>query len=252
MPEEWLPDLHKCASSNPYKPDGCFAVDRTNMLLYARFPKRYNGTMPESVEVTVRSRVFAPHKRGLQYIVVQGFVIEKAANQWIANFWFPQNYHYAQSGALGTRSGYRWTVRNNTIRHAKTIGFDWGVEGGYAGHPVDNEGTNQPDPAMHGEHTVEHNIFENNGVSGAQGYGANGDFRFNLIQDNGGEGCSGAENAAFKSHGYHGTFEGNVFRRNSVGLPIWFDGEGGDVHFTRNVIMASTGGQAIFVGEPGL
>ena len=54
--------------------------------------------MPPSVEVTVRSRVFAPHKRGLQYIVVQGFTIEKAANQWIANFWFPQNYHYAQSG----------------------------------------------------------------------------------------------------------------------------------------------------------
>ena len=44
-----------------------------------------------------------------------------------------------------------------------------------------------------------------------------------------GLGCGGAENAAFKSHGYNGTFEGNVFRRNSVGLPIWFDGEGGAV-----------------------
>ena len=41
---------------------------------------RYNGKMPASVEVTVRSRVFAPHKRGLQYIVVQGFIIEKAAD----------------------------------------------------------------------------------------------------------------------------------------------------------------------------
>jgi len=195
--------------------------------------------------------VFAPHKRGLQYIVVQGFIIEKAANQWIANFWFPQNYHYAQSGALGTRSGYRWTVRNNTIRNAKTIGFDWGMEGGYAGapFPADNEGTNQSDPAVHGEHTVEHNVFERNGVSGCQGYGANGDFRYNLIQDNGGEGCSGAEGAAFKSHGYHGTFEGNVFRRNSVGLPIWFDDQGGAAHVTRNVIIRDSGhdGQAIFV-----
>ena len=42
---------------------------------------------------------------------------------------------------------------------------------------------------------------------------------------------------AFKSHGYNGTFEGNVFRRNSVGLPIWFDGEGGAVRFTRNVVL---------------
>eukprot|EP01051_Picozoa_sp_SAG22_P000341 SAG22_NODE_8_length_37215_cov_120.960351_9_plen_142_part_00 len=85
---------------------------------------------------SVDSRVFAPHKRGLQYIVVQGFIIEKAANQWIANFWFPQNYHYAQSGALGTRTGYRWTVRNNTIRYAKTIGFDCqGHRGGLRGPP---------------------------------------------------------------------------------------------------------------------
>jgi hypothetical protein len=270
LPEIDLPDLHKCGT-NKYKPPACWSVNATAKTLYARWP---NGTMPASVEVTVRSRVFAPHKRGLQYIVVQGFIIEKAANQWIANFWFPQNYHYAQSGALGTRSGYRWTVRNNTIRYAKTIGFDWGMEGGYAGHPVDNEGTHQPDPAVHGEHTVEHNVFERNEVSGVQGYGATGNFRYNLVQDNGGLGCAGAENAAFKSHGYTGTFvritwlcshtilystvfilfvslcismftvhllepsqEGNVFRRNSVGLPIWFDGEGGAVHFTRNVIL---------------
>jgi len=234
-----LPDLHKCGS-NPYKPNGCFAVNATAKTLHARWPKEYNGTMPASVEVTVRSRVFAPHTRGLQYIVVQGFIIEKAANQWIANFWFPENYHYAQSGALGTRSGYRWTVRNNTIRKAKTIGFDWGTEGGYAGHPTDNEGTNQSIPAVNGDHTVENNIFERNEVSGVQGYGAFGTFNYNLIQDNGGLGCGGAENAAFKSHGYNGTFEGNVFRRNSVGLPIWFDGESGAVHLTRNVILVDT------------
>jgi hypothetical protein len=158
------------------------------------------------------SRVFAPHKQGLQYIVVQGFTIEHAANQWIANFWFPENFHYAQSGALGTRSGYRyrWAIRNNTIRKAKTIGFDWGVEGGYTGHPVDNEGTTQSDPAAHGEHTVMHNTFERNGVSGAQGYGASGTFAYNLVQDNGGLGCGGAEDAAFKSHSYNGTFEGRM------------------------------------------
>jgi hypothetical protein len=242
-----FPDLHKCGS-NPYKPDGCFS-SINGTTLYARWPKEYNGTMPASVEVTVRSRVFAPHKRGLQYIVVQGFTIEHAANQWIANFWLPENFHYAQSGALGTRSGYRWTIRNNTIRKAKTIGFDWGVEGGYTGHPVDNEGTNQSDPAVHGEHTVMHNTFERNGVSGAQGYGASGTFAYNLVQDNGGLGCGGAENAAFKSHSYNGTFEGNVFRRNSVGLPIWLDGEDGTVHFTRNVVLVDIhhDSQAIFI-----
>ncbi len=87
------------------------------------------------------------------------------------------------------------------MRQAKTIGFDWGMEGGYAGHPVDNEGTNQSDPKVHGDHVVEFNIFERNEVSGVQGYGATGTFKYNLVQDNGGLGCAGAENAAFKSHG---------------------------------------------------
>ena len=116
------------------------------MILHARWPKEYNDSMPASVEVTVRSRVFAPHKRGLQYIVVQGFIIEHGANQWIENFWLPQNAKYSQSGLLGTRSGYRWTIRNNTIRKAQTIGLDFGCEGGYTGSwpPADNEGKANP------------------------------------------------------------------------------------------------------------
>merc|ERR1719160_2036325 len=200
--------------------------------LYARWPKKHNGTMPESVEVTVRSRVFAPHKRGLQYIVVEGFVIEHAANQWDANFWFPQNYHYAQSGAIGTRTGYKWTIRNNTIRKAGTIALDIGSEGGYQGHPVDNEETNQSTPALHGEHTIVHNIFEKNGCQAVAGYVVPGKntFAYNIVQDNGGCGCAGAENAAFKTHGFQGLFEGNVFRRNTGGAAIWFDGNSGPIH----------------------
>ena len=74
-----LPDLHKCGTSR-YHPPACFSVNATAKTLHARWPKQYSGReMPASVEVTVRSRVFAPHKRGLQYIVVQGFIIEKAA-----------------------------------------------------------------------------------------------------------------------------------------------------------------------------
>jgi len=80
------------------------------------------------------------------HIVVQGFIIEHGANQWIENFWLPQNAKYSQSGLLGTRSGYRWTIRNNTIRKAQTIGLDFGCEGGYTGSwpPADNEGKANP------------------------------------------------------------------------------------------------------------
>jgi hypothetical protein len=176
---------------------------------------------------------------------VEGFIIEHAANQWDANFWFPQNYHYAQSGAIGTRTGYRWTIRNNTIRHAGTIGLDIGTEGGYPGHPADNEGTNQGLPGLHGDHTVEHNIFEKNRCQAVTGYGGYGKFRYNIIQDNGGCGCAGAENAAVKFHGFHGPFEGNVFRGNTGGAVIWFDGNGGPTHFTRNVILVGDHNAAV-------
>merc|ERR1711988_1509144 len=104
-------DFHKCGT-NPYHEPPCFTYKPDTKSLYAQWPNTYNDTVPDSVEVTVRSRVFAPHTRGLQYIVVEGFVIEHAANTWIANFWYPEKYHYAQSGAIGTRSGYRWTIRN--------------------------------------------------------------------------------------------------------------------------------------------
>ena len=118
-----LPGLTTQTAGKPPKqprgwntPAGCFSALRNGTALAAFFG---NGSKP--AEVTVRSRVFAPHKRGLQHIVVQGFIIEHGANQWIENFWLPQNAKYSQSGLLGTRSGFMWTIRNNTIRKAQTI-----------------------------------------------------------------------------------------------------------------------------------
>lgn len=234
----WVP--HK-RNGHPTKythtPNGCFAMFSNGTALMARWPDNYNGTVPSNIEVTVRSRVFAPHLRGLTHIVVQGFIMEHAANQWIANFWDPKNWKYAQSGILGTRSGYMWTIRNNTLRKAKTIGLDIGIEGGYRPKGGgDNEGTNQPIPNITGKHIVEHNIIELNGASGIQGYVASGSVSFNIIQDNGALGCAGAENAAVKTHNFEGTFEGNVIRRNSE-LPIWFDSGFNNMRFTRNVVI---------------
>lgn len=194
---------------------GCFSVLRNGKALAADFGNSSN--LPAEVEVTVRSRVFAPHKRGLAHIIVQGFIIEHGANQWIENFWFPQNAKYSQSGLLGTRSGFMWTIRNNTIRKAQTIALDIGVEGGYTGAwpPPDNEGTMQPTPNITGNHTVTENILEDNGASGIQGYVATGTVSFNIIRHNGAIGCAGAENAAVKTHGFEGVMEGNLIYGNS-------------------------------------
>jgi len=143
----------------------------------------------------------------------------------------------AQSALGLATAGLSATTRSGML--------DIGTEGGYSGHPVDNEETNQSTPKLHGEHTVVHNIFEKNRCSAVQGYGDSGTFSYNIVQDNGGCGCGGAENAAFKTHGFKGPYEGNVFRRNSGGVPIWFDGNGGPTHFTRNVILAGDGNAAL-------
>lgn len=193
-----------------------------------------------AVEVTVRSRVFAPHTRGLQYITVTGFVMEYAGNNWCENFWYPQQWQYAQSGLLGTRSGFGWVIHNNTLRHAKTIGIDLGIEGGY--RPAgggDNEGTNQPIPDVTGSHTVTQNIIEFNGASGMQGYGASPDFNVsgNIVRNNGHNGCGGAENAGVKLAGLQGTFERNVIMQNTNGVPAWFDSGAHDARISRNVFM---------------
>ena len=123
---------------------------------------RFRGDGPPTglIELTVRSRVFAPHTRGLAHIVVSGFTIEHGGNQFPDEFW--DGGAVSQSGLLGTRAGYRWTIRGNTIRHAKTIGLDVGDEGG------DNEG-NQPAPSLLGNHTVVNNTVSDNGGGGIQG-----------------------------------------------------------------------------------
>ena len=222
-------------------PAGCFSVVRNGSALAAQFG---NGSqLPDEVEVTVRSRVFAPHRRGLAHITVRGFIMEHAANQWIANFWLPQNARYSQSGLLGTRSGYMWRIENNIIRKAATIGLDVGVEGGYSGSwpPPDNEQTMQPTPNITGNHTIQNNTIENNGASAIQGYCTSGTISFNTIRNNGALGCAGAENAAVKTHAYSGVMEGNFIYQNSE-LAIWFDNGYKDMRFTRNAIIDNAPG----------
>jgi len=216
--------IEGCGGGSKLPPFGCFAAVQNGSRLVAQFAPTYNGSLPTSVEVVVRSRVFAPHKRGLQHIVVQGFTMEHGANQWVANFWLPQNAKYSQSGLLGTRSGFNWTIMNNTLRRAQTIGLDIGVEGGYTGSwpPPDNEGTMQPTPNITGNHTVIGNVIELNGASGIQGYVATGIVSYNAVLYNGDLDCSGAENAAIKTHAFTGTMEGNLILNNTE-LPIWFD-----------------------------
>ena len=227
-----------------HSPNGCFQPQENGTTLLLQLPDAINTTrLPDSeIEVTVRSRVFAPHKRGLQYINVEGFIMEYSANNWCANMWYPKNWRYAQSGILGTRSGYKWKIANNTLRYAKTIGLDIGIEGGY--RPAgggDNEGTNQPIPNVTGLHIITGNVIEYNGASGVQGYTSSGEITGNVVRYNGHNRCEGAENAAIKTHSFSGKFERNVIFNNSNGVPTWFDSGAHSVRISRNVFMTKSG-----------
>ena len=82
----------------------------------------------QTVEITTRRRIFAPHIMGLGHIVVEGFVFEHCGNQYPTNFW--NTPVWGQAGAIGLRAGHHWVIRNNVIRYANTVAIDIGASGG--------------------------------------------------------------------------------------------------------------------------
>ncbi|MBL4701846.1 MAG: right-handed parallel beta-helix repeat-containing protein [Phycisphaeraceae bacterium] len=107
--------LEQCRTLDEVKAmPGRWCVEKQGTRLTVHFPL-YVST---EVELSVRPQVFAPNIRGLAYITVRGFIIEKAANQAV----FPQ------AGMLSTRSGQYWIIENNIIREAATVGLDVGSE----------------------------------------------------------------------------------------------------------------------------
>jgi hypothetical protein len=239
--------------------------------IWARFDQGYSGAAPPAdVEVTVRSRVFAPHVRGLGHVVVRGFVLEHAANQYDDGFWVarrqqnnPSPAAFAQAGLLGTRAGHNWLIEHNVIRHAKSTGIDIGDEGG-----PDTEGF-QPLPPFLGNHTLRWNEVVGNGAKGITGsFGSVGPFpfdglssaqgqpcvgcevhrnrggtvAFNIIANNNFLGCHAAENGAFKVHGFSGLVMGNLVVDNPNSAGMWFDDLWWDLHVTRNVVIATAEG----------
>ena len=200
-------------------------------LIYIHFP---HGKSPAHsvVELTTRGRIFAPHRRGLGYIHVVGFIIEHCGNQFPGGFW--DSRERAQAGALGCRSGHHWRIENNTIRHAKSIGLDVGSESNY-----DIEG-DQPKPSREqvGYHLIQNNTISDNGACGIAGWAHTGTRIIgNTIERNNNLGFLGWETAGIKVHGFiDGLIEGNLLRDNDS-FGIWLDNQWRGARVTRNVCI---------------
>ena len=188
------------------------------------------------VELAVRNRLFAPHLRGLGHIVIEGFVFEHCANQSCGSFW--ELTGHPQAGAVSTRSGHHWTIRDCIIGNVNSIGIDCGSEGAY-----DIEG-HQPAPPRDaiGWHVLQSNHLHDCGESGIVGYGCHcTQVIDNCIERCNSMGFNAIEEAGLKFHYFiNGLIEGNVIRGNDA-HGIWLDNVWHGSRVTRNVCLNNVG-----------
>ncbi len=222
---------------------GRWWYDRTSGRIHVRFT---TGVDPATatVEISTRRRILAPHLRGLGHIQVIGFIMEHCANQYPYDFW--STAANTQSGAVSTRSGRNWVVRDNLIRYANGIGLDVGSEG-----LLDVEVPAQPVQyqANVGHHLIERNRVTDNGATGIMAYlTTNLVLRGNVIERNNAllfdfyDGYF--EHAGIKLHASIGALlDGNLVRDNRT-FGIYIDGGGSyqGLRMTRNIVVGNDEG----------
>lgn len=213
------------------KVPGSWKASADGKKMYIHFLPGKKAPQDRLVEVSIRDRIFAPHRRGLGYITVRNFTFEHCANQFPSGFWKDRGQGGApQAGAVGFRSGHHWVFEYNTIRFAKTVGLDCGSEGGY-----DLEGE-QPRPDNVGFHLIRYNEISDNGACGIAGYIHRGTrIVGNLVERNNRLGWGAPEVAGIKVHYFiNGLIEGNIVRDNQAS-GIWVDNVYHNSRVTRNV-----------------
>ncbi len=223
----WEADTEQELAETP----GRWMVAADGETLQVHFPPSAQPPRERLVEITVRDRIFAPHRRGLGYIHVTGFVMEHCANQFPADFWRSDS---PQAGALGCRAGHHWLIEGNSIRHARSIGIDCGYEGKF-----DLEGS-QPTPQDTGHHVIRNNVVSDNGCCGIAGMRSLGTKIINnVVERNNVNRQTAPEVAGIKVHFFiDGLIEGNLVRDNDA-HGIWLDNTYRDARVTRNVVVGN-------------
>jgi parallel beta-helix repeat protein len=204
-----------------------------------------HGPAKGAIEITTRDRVFAPHRRGLGYIQVEGFVFERCATR----------PGWPQLGALSTRTGNHWTIRNNIARFTTGKGIDCGSETWSPELMLDTDKSDNH-LMIGGHHLVESNILTDNAECGIAAWNTDG-VRIigNIVSNNasvGGEQprppnhLADAEAAGIKVHAFRdGVIEGNLVISNSS-FGIWLDNGWEHARVTRNLSIGNRGA-GIFV-----
>jgi parallel beta-helix repeat protein len=205
--------------------------DRSGLMVH--FPDSKAPQDVELIELTTRSRVFAPYQRGLSYIQIDGFHFEHGATNFPDLFWAKNGS--PQAGIVGCRGGNHWTITNCTIRYGKSLGLDIGSEG-----PIDYDGLDQPPAEGSGYHLIRNNHISDNGCGGMAGINSHGTRIIgNIIERNNNLGYTSPEIGGIKLHFFiGGLIEGNLIQDNYA-YGIWLDNEWHNSRVTRNVILAN-------------
>lgn len=201
-----------------------------------------NGvTEKQTIELTNQRRLFAPHKRNLRNIHIDGFVFERCGNQYPNKFWAICNQ--AQAGAVGTRCGKFWKITNNIIRYANGIGIDWGNEGKKT-HDLEI-GSNGDATGTYG-HIISNNIISHNGAAGTAAFMANKFvFSNNIVEYNNNlyfKGKQRWESGGIKTHRPNNSVIKNNIVRNNYCHGLWSDqGAGKNCTIEKNYFINNEG-----------
>lgn len=217
---------------------GTWTVSKNREGLIVHFPESVRDVGKAVVEISVRDRIFAPHRRGLGHIHVRGFVFEHCAN--------PGMRPEPQFGAVSPRSGHHWVIENNTIRLAKTIGLDCGSEGWVPELFTDIDEADRR-IIIGGNHLIKGNTVSDNGLCGIAGWNHKGTKIIgNIVERNNSLGFHMEEEmGGMKFHNSDVLVEGNLVRDNNA-WGIWIDNQNIGSRVTRNVILNNAMG-GIFV-----
>lgn len=203
--------------------------------LFVHFPA---GVVPEKaqIETSIRTSIFSPHRRGLNYIHVSGFVLENCAGS-----------------ALNTRTGSGWVIENNVVRHARNTGIVSGSETWLAKTLPDTDPADQR--LMFGGHNlIRGNTVSDCGVDGITGWNDHHTRVIdNIIERNNTLGVYRQEvQAGIKFASCSDLlFEGNLVRDNNA-YGIWLDNGWDRCRITRNTIVGNAcGGVFIELGNGG-
>ncbi|MBI4977026.1 MAG: carbohydrate binding domain-containing protein [Spirochaetes bacterium] len=230
---------------------GTWWYDRSSGKLYVHFA---GNPSTKTVEILTRRRVFAPHRRGLGYIHVIGFVMEHSGNNYPTNFWEKEHREWQQAGILGTRSGHHWRIERNVFRLGM-VGIDVGFESLADQSRGDIE---RGENGKNSEGAVFHEIVSNHIVDifgpGTAGSDARG-IRFigNIIERNNTLGFAGMkrfETAGIKLHRPdNARIIGNLFRSNAC-AGLWLDqGSGTNTIIARNIFIGNRQGFDLEIGN---